>query len=94
MSKLKITRDHQLGQEECRALAEDLLGQLVDQYGGRVYPDGETFCYRHTTGMSAVVEPKQSELDITVKLNLMTRSFGPQIEQQINQVLDRKIHQD
>ena len=91
MSKLRISRNHQLGLEDCRALAEDLLEQLVTQYGGKVKPEGDNLCYRHTTGMSAVVEPKSGELDVTVKLNLMTRSFGPQIEEQINRVLDKRL---
>ena len=88
MSNVHITRKHELPEQECRAVAEELLGKLVEKYGGDVNPDGDNFCYRHSTGMSAVVEPRQGELDITVKLNFLTRAFAPQIESQINKVLD------
>ena len=94
MSKIHICREHQLDHEQCHAVAEDLLGQLVDTYGGTVKSDGETMRYRHATGMTAVVEPQEGQLDITVKLNLMTRSFGPQIEKQIERALDKHIGED
>ena len=92
MFKLHISRNHNLEHDECHALAEDLLSQLVGKYGGKFKAEGENLKYRHaTTGMSAIVEPGQETLDITVKLNMMTRSFGPQIENEINKVLDKKI---
>jgi putative polyhydroxyalkanoate system protein len=88
MSNVHICRKHQLPEQECRAVAEELLGKLVDKYGGDVNPDGDNFRYRHSTGMSAVVEPRQGELDITVKLNFLTRAFAPQIKSEISKVLD------
>jgi len=91
MSTLHISRKHQLDHEECCAVAEELLGQLVEKFGGNYSNDGDNFRYRHTTGLSAVVEPGEGELDIRIKLNLMTRSFAPQVEEQINRVLDKHI---
>ncbi|MEM7360108.1 MAG: polyhydroxyalkanoic acid system family protein [Pseudomonadota bacterium] len=91
MSNIHISRKHNLDHDECLAVAEDLLDQLVSAFGGRVSRDGNCYNYRHTTGLRAVIEPKEGELDINVKLNLMTRSFGPQVEQQINEVLDEHI---
>ena len=92
MFDLHITRNHHLDHDECKTLAADLLGQLVGKYGGKFKSEGERLKYKHaTTGMSAIVEPGQDTLDITVKLNMMTRSFGPQIEKEINRVLDERI---
>lgn len=91
MKNLTIKRAHDLDEQECRDLAEDLLGQLIDRYGGSKSVHGDCFEYRHKTGMKAVVEPKAGELEINVKLNLMTRTFGPEIEKQVNRVLDKYI---
>lgn len=91
MSNIHISRKHNLEHDECQAVAEDLLDQLVAAFGGRVSRDGNNYSYRHTTGLKAVIEPRAGELDINVKLNLMTRSFGPQVEKQINEVLDEHI---
>ena len=94
MNKIHICRKHNLDHEQCRTVAKDLLGKLVDQYGGSLIPDGENFSYRHTSGMKAVVEPREGELDIKVKLNFMTMAFAPEIKRQINQVLDKYISED
>lgn len=91
MNNLNIRREHDLDEQECRALAEDLLGQLVEKYGGSIANDGECLRYRHTSGMKASVEPREGELDINIKLNIMTRAFAPEIEKQINRVLDSYI---
>ena len=64
MSNVYISRKHHLDHEECVAVARELLDKLVGKYGGRVKPDGENFCYRHATGMTAVVEPGANVLDI------------------------------
>ena len=91
MSNLNINRQHNLDADECRVLAEDLLNQLVDKFGGSIAEEGECLSYKHSTGMKAFVEPKEGELDINIKLNIMTRSFAPEIEKRINQVLDQHI---
>ena len=91
MNKVRISRKHALGEEQCRVVAEDLLQQLVNKFGGSVQPQGSNYCYRHTTGLKAIVEPMEDELDIDIKLNLMTRSFAPLLEEQINSVLDEHI---
>ena len=91
MSNLNIKRQHDLDAGQCRSLAEDLLGQLVNQFGGTVSEQGNCLSYKHTTGMKAMVEPREGELDISIKLNLMTRSFAPEIEKRINDVLDKHI---
>ena len=91
MKTLSIKREHNLDEDECRALAEDLLQQLVNAYGGSFRDQGQCLSYRHTTGMKAMVEPRAGELGIFVQLNLMTRSFAPEIERQINAVLDKHI---
>ena len=94
MSTVQISRTHNLDHDECRSVAEDLLDKLVDKYGGSVRSQGDGYCYRHATGMSAIVEPREGELDITIKFNMMTRSFAPAVEAQIHRVLDEHMGAD
>ncbi len=91
MSHIKISRSHNLGHGECEQLAEELLDRLVDHYGGAVKKDRNTFRYSHRSGMSAVVETGEDALDIAIRLTMMTRAFGPKIEQQLNRILDEHL---
>lgn len=91
MSKVRISRKHDLDSEECRALSEELLGKLVSKFGGSYREQGDGYCYRHSTGLKAIVEPAEGQLNIDVQLTMMTRSFAPMVEKQINEVLDDHI---
>jgi len=91
MSKIHINRQHSLEHDECRAVAENLLDKLVGKFGGTVKQKGDCYNYKHATGLSAVVEPKSGELDINVKLTMLTRSMGPKVEEKINAVLDEHM---
>lgn len=88
MSKIQISRKHDLDADQCRELAEDLLGQLVGAFGGRFAEQEGGYCYRHTSGLRAIVEPEEEELNIDVRLTFMTRSLAPIVEKRIGEVLD------
>lgn len=88
MSHVQVRRDVDLNAEECSALAETLLDKLVDKFGGSYRPQGANFKYRHTAGVDAVVEPQQGALIVNVKLGFMTRALAPQLEAEMNRVLD------
>ena len=89
MSNINVCRKHEMDATECRAKTEELLGQLVARMGGSYEADGENYVYKHTTGVKAQVEPKAGELNINVKLSLLTRAFGPKLDQEINRQLDK-----
>jgi putative polyhydroxyalkanoate system protein len=91
MSNVRISRKHNLDSEECRALSEELLSKLVSKFGGSYRERGDCYSYRHSTGLKAIVEPAKGQLNIDVKLTIMTRSFAPMVEKQINEVLDDYI---
>lgn len=88
---LQIHREHDLNETECRAMAEDLLAKLVGHFGGGFNQDGEDYLYKHTSGIKAKVQPKDGELLVDVKLGLMTRALAPQIEREMNRVLDEHL---
>lgn len=91
MSNVHLCRKHDLDQTECTALAEELLDKLVSTFGGKYSADGSNYQYRHTAGVNATVEPKAGELLVNVKLGLMTRALAPQLESEMNKVLDEYL---
>lgn len=91
MSKIQVCRPHDLGEEECQTLAEKLLNKLVEKFGGKYQSNGGNYSYRHTAGVTAVVEPKGDELVVNVTLGMMARAFAPQLESEMNKVLDEYL---
>ena len=91
MSKLNFVRQHDLSQSECKALAEKLLGKLVDRYGGSISQKKDQYIYKHNLGVNAVVVPNEGEFIVDVKLGLMARSFAPKLEGEMNRILDENL---
>ena len=91
MSKLRVCRAHNLSEQECQGLAEKMLDKLVQKFGGSYKAAGDNYTYKHTTGVNAVVEPKADELVVNVKLGIMARAFAPQLEQEMNRMLDKYL---
>ncbi len=91
MSKLQICREHDLDQDQCQEMAEELLQKLVGKFGGSYRANGHNFNYKHTAGVNAEVEPKDGELVVNVKLGMMTRALAPQLEREMNKVLDEYL---
>jgi len=91
MSKLRVCRELDVDEQECQDLALELLDKLVGKFGGNYVADGENYRYKHTAGVNAVVEPRAGELTVDVKLGLMTRAMAPQLEKEMNRVLDEHL---
>lgn len=88
MSNIRVCRAHDLGGEGCQNLAVELLDKLVNKFGGSYKPLGNNYTYKHTAGVNATVEPTEDELVVNVKLGIMARAFAPQLEAEMNKVLD------
>jgi putative polyhydroxyalkanoate system protein len=88
MSNVRVCRKHDLDETDCQELAEQLLQKLVSKFGGSYSQRGQNYRYRHTAGVNATVEPKAGELVVEVKLGMMARAFAPQLESEMNKVLD------
>lgn len=91
MSQLNLRREHDLNQQQSKELAEKLLGKLVSKFGGKISEEGNNFLYKHTMGVNAIVEPKEGEFIVGVKLGLMTRSLAPKLEGEMNKILDEYL---
>jgi len=88
MSNLRVCRELDVDEQECQDLAVELLEKLVSKFGGKYKQDGSNYRYKHTAGVNALVEPKAGELSVDVKLGMMTRALAPQLEKEMNRVLD------
>ncbi len=88
MSDLRVCRELDVDEQECQDLAVELLEKLVSKFGGKYKQDGSNYRYKHTAGVNALVEPKAGELSVDVKLGMMTRALAPQLEKEMNRVLD------
>ncbi len=88
MSDLRVCRELDVDEQECQDLAVELLEKLVSKFGGKYKQDGSNYRYKHTAGVNALVAPKAGELSVDVKLGMMTRALAPQLEKEMNRVLD------
>lgn len=93
MSNLRVCRELDVNEQECQELAVELLDKLVSAFGGKYKPDGSNYRYKHTAGVAALVEPRAGELNVDVKLGLMARALAPQLEKEMNRVLDEHLNQ-
>ncbi len=91
MSNIEICRPHEIGEQGCQDLAEELLNKLVEKFGGNYSAAGDLYTYKHTAGVNATVKPTADELIVNVKLGIMARAFAPQLEQEMNKVLDEYL---
>jgi len=92
MSDLRICRELNVDEQECQNLAIELLDKLVGKFGGKYKSEGCNYRYKHTAGVNAIVEPKAGELIVDVKLGMMTRALAPQLEKEMNRVLDAHLN--
>ncbi len=91
MSNLRVCRELDVDEQECQELAVELLEKLVSKFGGRYKQEGDNYRYKHTAGVNALVEAKAGELSVDVKLGMMTRALAPQLEKEMNRVLDEHL---
>jgi putative polyhydroxyalkanoate system protein len=92
MSNLRVCRELDVDQQECQELAVELLEKLVRKFGGKYQSDGANYRYKHTAGVNALVEPKEGELSVDVKLGMLARALAPQLEKEMNRVLDDHLN--
>ena len=91
MSNVRVCREIDLDDQQCQDLAIELLEKLVSKFGGKYKQEGEHYRYKHTAGVNALVEAKAGKLNVDVKLGMMTRALAPQLEKEMNRVLDEHL---
>ena len=82
MSDIRIRKQHGLGKAKCDELAAQLGEQLVKGLGGTISTQPDCLVYK-TMGAEGVLRTGESDIEIVIKLGLMTKAFKPMIESEI-----------
>jgi len=90
VSDIEISREHQLGKADCMKLVKELAEKLESRLGGTSTVDGDKVHYSHM-GAKGTLVAGECNIDVSVKLNMMTRAFKPKIEQEIVRLFDKYI---
>lgn len=91
MKTIRVCRDHNLGQQECQQLAEQITDKLIARIGGQKTVAGNVIHYKHGSGSKGTLTSTVNRLDIEVQLGLLVRSFAGSIEKEIQQSCDNYL---
>lgn len=91
MKTLSIHRTHAVGKTQCIETANDLITKLKNKYGGDCQHSGDDILYKHPTGLTASISPKDDALTIDVKFTMLTLPLKSTIEQEVNKVCDEHL---
>jgi len=91
MKTIIVEREHDLGQEDCQALAEELVTKWVKRIGGRKSIDDNVVSFKHINGTKGEMIIEEDFISIEIKLGMLVRSLGSVIESEINRTCDKYI---
>ncbi len=91
MKEINVVRQHQLGQQACLELADQITDKLIARIGGSKRIEGSTIYYKHGSGSQGQLVSSDNRLEISVKLGLLVRAFGKSIEQEIESSCDEYL---
>lgn len=91
MKTIRVCREHNLGQQECQQLAEQITDKLIARIGGQKSIAGNVVHYRHASGSKGTLTSTHHGLDIEVQLGFLVRSLAGTIEKEIQQSCDNYL---
>lgn len=94
MNRFQVCRPVNKDAEGCQQLAVSLLDKLKDAFGGSYSQRGNNYQYKHPAGVTALVEPRDGEISVDVKLGIMASALGPQIKSEMDKSLDMYLEKE
>lgn len=91
MSKVTLSRRHNLGHGKLVAEVEQLADQLVEKYGGDYRWDGDRMTYRYSGGVTACVQCGEETVDIDLTFGMLMSMMKGPITRQIEDYLDKHL---
>lgn len=91
MKTIRVCREHNLSQQECQQLAEQITDKLIARIGGQKTIAGNVIHYQHASGSKGTLTSTANQLEIVVQLGLLARSFAGTIEKEIQQSCDKYL---
>ena len=79
MAALAFEREHALGLEEARAVADRLALEMSEQYGVESHWDGNVLHFART-GLSGVLRLDSKHVRLEAQLGFLFSAFKPRIE--------------
>jgi len=90
MSKIEITRRHNLGIEAARTEVERIAQRARDDFGARFAWYGDTLRFSRS-GVQGEIAITGESLDLSIKLSLLLSAMKGQIEERIVAKIDRNL---
>lgn len=91
MSTIQFRRNHQLGAERAREIAEQVVADLENRYGGAHHWDGSVLHFERG-GISGRMQVADDMIDLNLKLGLAMRPFRASIESVVSERMDKLLH--
>lgn len=87
MSVIKVNRSHNLAMEKARALAEDLVANLAQEFGVKYHWEDETVKFKGA-GAKGHMTVLSDRVELKMELGFLLKPFKGKIENSINRRLD------
>ena len=90
MSKVSISRKHNLGHEKLVDEVEELARWLVDKYGGEYRWDGDQVIYRYS-GVTACVRCAEDHVNVDLTFGMLMSMMKGPITREVENYLDNHL---
>lgn len=87
MSEIRVVRAHGVTLKRAREGAEQIAGELGEEFGLDHEWDGNTLRFQRM-GVAGYIEVGKKEIEIYVKLGFLLMALGPRIEHEIHRFCD------
>jgi len=91
MSKITVSRNHNMNHGELLTQVEHLADKLVAKYGGEYQWDGDELTYNYSGGVTACICCTEKDINVDVKLGMLMGMFKASIAREIEDYLDSHI---
>ncbi len=91
MSKVSITRTHNMNRENLRAEVEEMAAQLVERHGGDYSWAGDQLTYKYSGGVTANVHCEDDRVRVDVSFGMLMSMLKGPISREIEQYLDKRL---
>ena len=90
MSKVSLSRRHNLGHQKLVAEVEQMARSLVDKYGGEYRWDGDRLTYSYS-GVTACVQCAEEDVNVDLTFGMLMSMMKGPITREVENYLDSHL---
>ncbi|HHX34475.1 MAG TPA: polyhydroxyalkanoic acid system protein [Gammaproteobacteria bacterium] len=90
MSKIVVERQHKLGREGARDMAQQLAERLAEQYNVSYQWVGDRLEFRRT-GATGSIDVDESQVRVSLTLGLLLSGLSGTLKREIEEALDKRL---